>query len=561
MDEPTTLPPQSSEPSSLFNQKFPKNIDQGFLVSVLDQHAIVSETDINGVITYVNDKFVETSGYASQELVGKTHSILNSGFRSEAFFKDLWATISTGQSWEGEIRNRRKNGEYYWLKSTIAPVPDKRGLPRGYLSIQTDITAIKNAEGSRQLKETFDFLPDEVYFFNPDNFALTYLNREARRQVGWSEAEIEGRFVWDLNTHFAVEHQNFSAENLKSLVDRLLVSKDNKVSYDFNGRDGQVFESTLQIVRLNQRESVVVVIFRDVSGREAAKKVARQYSTTLSLIQNQVYEFSPESLRFSYVNRAAEFHIGWTSAELMTMSPIDLKPEFTEPKFRALIAPLVAGELETLVFQTLHKKKTGELLPVEVSLKHMAVRGEDERIVAVVQDISARVKADKEIQNFKSSFDLGQNEVYMFWCDNLEYIYLNRAAMASAGFLDAVYRGKSPRDHLSQKQIERFLKRAEPLIAGETDIIVFEVYDSSQNRPLEVTLQLIKPEGDRARFFAIHRDITDRKVAESEIAQFKSTLDLMRVEIYMYRPDTLQFIYLNSMRRLCPIDLAATVNF
>ncbi len=417
---------------------------------------------------------------------------------------------------------------------------DKNPLAHGVLG-----SYVKNAEGNRHLKETFDLLPDEVYFFRPDSFELTYLNREARRQVDWSEADIAGRYVWDLNDHFAVEHQNFAAENLKIVVDRLLKSEDNKVSYHFTGRDGQVFESTLQIVHLNQQEKVVVVIFRDVSGREAAKKVARQYSTTLNLIQNPVFEFAPTSLRFTYANRAAEIYSGWTVAELLKMTPLDLKPEFTEPEFRALIAPLVAGALETQVFQTLQKNKSGALVPVEVSLKYMAVIGEDERIVAVGQDISERVAANKEIQNFKSSFDLGKNEVYMFWTDNLEYMYMNQAAMKNAGYLKSGFKGKSPRDHLSGKQIQRFLKRTEPLMSGGTSILVYEVYYKSKGRPLEVTLQLIKPEGDRARFFAIHRDISERKVAEAEIAQFKTTLDLMRVEIYMYRPDTLHFTYLN----------------
>ncbi len=101
------------------------------------------ETDVNGIITYVNDKFVEISGYSSDELIGKTHCIFNSGFHSRAFFKDLWGTIGTGQTWAGEIRNRRKNGEFYWIKSTIAPVPDKNCKPCGYISIQTDITEVK----------------------------------------------------------------------------------------------------------------------------------------------------------------------------------------------------------------------------------------------------------------------------------------------------------------------------------------------------------------------------------------------------------------------------------
>jgi PAS domain S-box-containing protein len=113
----------------------------------IDLHSAVCITNGNGRIEYANKHFCIASGYEEKELVGKKISILNSGYYDDYYFKNLWRTLALGKVWHGELCNRNKRGETYWVQCTIAPIKDHVGRSCQYIAIQT-LTAKPHAIGS-----------------------------------------------------------------------------------------------------------------------------------------------------------------------------------------------------------------------------------------------------------------------------------------------------------------------------------------------------------------------------------------------------------------------------
>jgi len=180
----------------LKNQKF-----------ALNAHSLVSMADKLGNIIYVNDKFSKISGYSETELIGKKHSLLNSNNQPKSYWQSMHQTVLAGNIWHDEVRNRAKNGEYYWVDTTIVPNYDSNKQVNGFTSIRTDITQQKQITAklalAKQQAESAKFALDQHSLVSIADLAgnITYVNDKFSKISGYSKVELIGKKHSVLNSN------------------------------------------------------------------------------------------------------------------------------------------------------------------------------------------------------------------------------------------------------------------------------------------------------------------------------------------------------------------------
>jgi two-component system cell cycle sensor histidine kinase/response regulator CckA len=189
------------------------------LRDAIDQHAIVAVTDTRGKICFVNDKFCDVSGYTRDELVGQDHRLINSGHHSKEFMRDLWTTIKGGHTWHGEIKNKAKNGSFYWLETTIVPFLNEDGTPRQYMAIRGVITEHKEAELA--LRDERDRAQQAVEALKTGEERISFALAAAGVGI-WDMDYTSGVLQWSetLEAHYGLQPGTFGG-TFEAFVERI----------------------------------------------------------------------------------------------------------------------------------------------------------------------------------------------------------------------------------------------------------------------------------------------------------------------------------------------------
>ena len=154
-------------------------------------------TDSNGVIVDINERVIKNTGYSREELIGQTHNIFNSGHHTKEFFAKLWNTIKSGEIWREEVCNRKKNGEIYWMDSTVIPMKNEHGEIEQFLTIQYNISSEKQLMSELyKIERTFLAITENTndFIVVTDRFGtIKYASPSYIRKLGYTEEELVGQ--------------------------------------------------------------------------------------------------------------------------------------------------------------------------------------------------------------------------------------------------------------------------------------------------------------------------------------------------------------------------------
>jgi PAS domain S-box-containing protein len=307
----------------------------------LDQHAIVAMTDLQGTITYVNDKFCEISGYSREELLGQTHRIIKSDVHPPEFFREMYETISQRKVWHGEICNRAKDGRLYWVYSTIVPFIDQDGNLEQYVAIRSDITALKRMteelqNSQERMASIFAALADGLVVRDSSGRVLSanpaagrILGVKCEQLIGTTYAENHFRAVHEDGRPFPYETQPFlhtlsTGEPKRDVIMGMYRPDNSQVWISIN----------TQPIRDNHGQIVAVVSsFTDITHRLKADNALRNSEALLRTFVEHApaaVAMFDRNMRYLVASRQwyTDYHI--TKQDIIGMTHYEVFPEIPE---------------------------------------------------------------------------------------------------------------------------------------------------------------------------------------------------------------------------------------
>lgn len=395
------------------NESIQRNDDSinQLLISVqkaLNKTAIVSITDKKGIIIYANNLFSEISGFDLDELIGKSHSVINSGYHQSTFFVGLWKTITAGNVWRGEVCNRKKTGDLYWVDTAISPIFNSEGEIDRYLSVRFDITNRKNAEILLEKSEQFSKSILSTMSSNiavvDSNGVILFANESWEKESENFGVGISSRPPVGANYFEILEESNNEAncsDVLKGLCKLIEGSKTQlEMEYQCDKGDNTrwcIFSASV----INDSLNRILIRHVDITNRKRIEfDLAKSKTKYLDLIDNIQEGICTDDLdgKITFANKRFLDFFNLTWADLNKKYIFDIADETEKNR----------------IISNHNKRINGEKIVDEIEFKGKSVKGEsrwfksqskllfrDGEIVgtqSIVSDITERKKLFREIE-------------------------------------------------------------------------------------------------------------------------------------------------------------------
>jgi PAS domain S-box-containing protein len=527
-------------------------------------------TDINGDIEYVNPKFCNLTGYTKEEAIGKNPRILKSDSTPIEHFTNLWNTILSGMEWQGELQNRKKNGELYWESALISPIINENKVITHFIAIKEDITERKRAEAERirqsgLITSLLDSIPD-IIFFKDTTGKYLGCNIPFAEFVGKPKSEIVGKSDFEIfDTETAKSFVNYDTEML-----RLKLPQHNEewITYP-DGR--RVLLDTLKTPYWASDGSLVGLlgISRDITLRKESEEALYRSSKKWEAI----IAASPDGI--GMVSLDGKLQLMSDKLAAIYGFTVDQKDkyvnktvfDFIDPSNHQLlnenIQKLIAGENDKRITEYLAVKEDGSQFFVDVnSTVLFDADGLPESILFVERDITGRKQAEELLQNERSLFrtiiDLIPDAVYVKDVDGKKII---------ANPKEVQFAGKSSEDEIIGKTDFELYPDKEANRAQDEDQLVMQsgnpIFDiegnlidkiGQQHWLLGSKVPLRDMHGKIIGLVGVTHDITERKQAEEALQQAADRLAIATkaggVGIWDYDLSNDKLFWDNQMYRL-----------
>jgi PAS domain S-box-containing protein len=525
--------------------------DQKF---ALDQHAIVAVTDVQGTITYVNDKFCAISQYSKKELIGQNHRILNSGHHSKEFFQQVYHAIANGKVWHGEIKNRAKDGSFYWVDTTIVPTLSTDGKPRQYVAIRADITERKRAEdvSKAALKELADqkFALDQhaIVAVTDVQGTITYVNDKFCAISQYSKKELIGQ------NHRILNSGHHPKEFFQQMYHAIANGKVWHAEIKNRAKDGSIYWVDTTIVPSvgeDGKPRQYVAIRADITERKRAEETVRESLATseaalkeladqkFALDQHAIVAVTDVQGTITYVNDKFCAISQYSKKELIGQNHRILNSghhprEFFQQMYHTIANGKVwHGEVK-------NRAKDGSIYWVDTTIvPTLSPDGRPRQYVAIRADITERKRGEEALHESQERFRLlldGVKDYAIYMLDAEGHVISwNAGAARIKGYQSEEILGK----HFSCFYIRE---------DRETDKPSRELQESLANGRFEEQAQRVRKDGSafwanvvitpmyddhgiHKGFSKVARDITERKQAEDAVRASLSTSEAARKEL------------------------------